>query len=100
VISPDVTEKLCGETISSWAWDTHAMVATSLESLMKLGGKRVFFVSLDSVAGRALENDATEIIKAAGGTILGSVRHPLNTADFSSFLLQAQAANPDIVSPS
>lgn len=42
VISPDVTGKLCGETISSWAWDTHAMVATSLESLMKLGGKRVF----------------------------------------------------------
>jgi branched-chain amino acid transport system substrate-binding protein len=57
----------------------------------------VFFVSLDSAAGRALENDATEIIKAAGGTILGSVKHPLNTADFSSFLLQAQAANPDIV---
>ena len=97
VISPDVTGRLCGETISSWAWDTHAMVATSLESLMKLGGKRVFFVSLDSAAGRALENDATEIIKATGGTILGSVKHPLNTADFSSFLLQAQAANPDIV---
>jgi branched-chain amino acid transport system substrate-binding protein len=97
VISPDVTGKLCGETISSWAWDTHAMVATSLESLMKLGGKRVFFVSLDSAAGRAPENDATEIIKAARGTILGSVKHPLNTVDFSSFLLQAQAANPDIV---
>ena len=97
VISPDVTGKLCGETISSWAWDTHAMVATSLESLMKLSGKRVFFITLDGTAGRALESDATEIIKAAGGTILGSVRHPLNTVDFASFLLQAQAARPDII---
>jgi branched-chain amino acid transport system substrate-binding protein len=97
VVSPDVTGKLCGETISSWAWDTHAMVATSLGSLMRLGGKRVFFVSLDSAVGRLLEGDATQIIQAAGGTVLGSVKHPLNTVDFSSFLLQAQAAHPDII---
>jgi hypothetical protein len=92
-----VTGKLCGETISSWAWDTHAMVATSLGSLMRLAGKRVFFVSLDSAVGRLLEGDATQIIQAAGGTVLGSVKHPLNTVDFSSFLLQAQAAHPDII---
>jgi branched-chain amino acid transport system substrate-binding protein len=97
VVSPDVTGKLCGDTISSWAWDTHAMVATSLEPLMRLGGKRVFFVTLDSTVGRLLEGDATQIVRAAGGTILGSVKHPLNAVDFSSFLLQAQAARPDAI---
>ena len=97
VVSPDVTGKLCGDTISSWAWDTYAMVATSLEPLMRLGGKRVFFVTLDSTVGRLLEGDATQIVRAAGGTILGSVKHPLNSVDFSSFLLQAQAARPDVI---
>jgi branched-chain amino acid transport system substrate-binding protein len=97
VVSPDVTGKLCGDTISSWAWDTYAMVATSLEPLMRLGGKRVFFVTLDSTVGRLLEGDATQIVRAAGGTILGSVKHPLNAVDFSSFLLQAQAARPDVI---
>ena len=97
VVSPDVTGKLCGPTVSSWAWDTHAMVATSLESMMRLGGKRVFFVTLDSGTGRALEEEATRIIVANGGAVLGSVKHPINTADFSSFLLQAQAAQPDVI---
>jgi branched-chain amino acid transport system substrate-binding protein len=97
VISPDVTGKLCAETISSWAWDTHAMVATSIKSLMKSGGKRFFFLTLDAAAGRALEADATKIIEANGGAVIGSVRHPINIADFSSFLLQAQGAKPDVI---
>ncbi|CAO3428089.1 ABC transporter substrate-binding protein [Azospirillum endophyticum] len=97
VVSPDATGKLCGETVSSWAWDTRAMVGTSMKSLLKLGDDSVFFITLDAVAGRDLERDATRIITGAGGRILGSVKHPLNTADFSSFLLQAQAAKPRIV---
>jgi branched-chain amino acid transport system substrate-binding protein len=97
VISPDVTGKLCGETISSWAWDTHAMVATSIKSLMKSGGKRFFFLTLDAAAGRALQVDATKIIEENGGAVIGSVKHPINTADFSSFLLQAQSAKPDVI---
>jgi len=97
VISPDVTGKLCAETISSWAWDTHAMVATSIKSLMKSGGKRFFFLTLVAAAGRALEADATKIIEANGGAVIGSVRHPINIADFSSFLLQAQGAKPDVI---
>ena len=97
VISPDVTGKLCAETISSWAWDTHAMVATSIKSLMKSGGKHFFFLTLDAAAGRALETDATKIIEANGGAVVGSVKHPINTADFSSFLLQAQGAKPDVI---
>jgi branched-chain amino acid transport system substrate-binding protein len=97
VISPDVTGKLCAETISSWAWDTHAMVATSIKSLLKSGGKRFFFLTLDAAAGRALEADATKIIEANGGSVVGSVKHPINTADFSSFLLQAQGAKPDVI---
>jgi branched-chain amino acid transport system substrate-binding protein len=97
VISPDVTGKLCADTISSWAWDTHAMVATSIKSLMKSGGKRFFFLTLDAAAGRALEADAAKIIEANGGAVVGSVKHPINTADFSSFLLQAQGAKPDVI---
>lgn len=97
VISPDVTGKLCGPTISSWAWDTHAMVATSLETVMRSGGKRIFFITTDSAVGRMLEDEATRIIVKAGGSVLGSVKHPLNTPDFSSFLLQAQAAQPDVI---
>jgi branched-chain amino acid transport system substrate-binding protein len=97
VISPDVTGKLCAETILSWAWDTHSMVATSIKSLMKSGGKRFFFLTLDAAAGRALETDATKIIEANGGAVVGSVKHPINTADFSSFLLQAQGAKPDVI---
>jgi len=97
VISPEVTGASCGETISSWAWDTHAMVATSIESLIQSSGKRFFFVTLDSNAGRALESDATKIIEANGGMVLGAVKHPINTPDFSSFLLQAQASKPDVI---
>ena len=97
VISPEVTGASCGETISSWAWDTHAMVATSIDSLIQSGGKRFFFVTLDSNAGRALESDARKIIEANGGLILGTVKHPINTSDFSSFLLQAQASKPDVI---
>ncbi len=69
VISSDVTGKLCGETISSWAWDTHAMVATSMESLMKQGGNKVFFLTLDNAVGQAFERDATRIIMRAGGEV-------------------------------
>ena len=99
VVTPDVTGKLCGETVSSWAWDTHAMVASSMATLMrdKAGKKRVFFVTLDAGVGRLLEGDATKIIEANGGTVVGSIKHPLNNADFSSFLLQAQAAKPDVI---
>ncbi len=97
VVSPDVTGRLCGETVSSWAWETRAMVGTSMKSLLRLGGDSVFFITLDAVAGRDLERDASRIIAAAGGKILGTVRHPLNTPDFSSFLLQAQAAHPKVI---
>ncbi|WP_372394644.1 ABC transporter substrate-binding protein [Azospirillum sp. HJ39] len=97
VVSPDVTGKLCGETVSSWAWDTRAMVGTSMKSLLKMGGDSVFFITLDAVAGRDLERDATRIVTASGGTILGSIKHPLNNADFSSFLLQAQSAKPKVI---
>lgn len=97
VISSDVTGKLCGETISSWAWDTHAMVATSMESLMKQRGNKVFFLTLDNAIGQAFERDATRIIMRAGGEVIGSVRHPFNNADFSSYLLQAQAARPKVL---
>lgn len=73
------------------------MVGTSMKSLLKLGGDSVYFITLDAVAGRDLERDASRIVTASGGRILGSVKHPLNNPDFSAFLLQAQAAKPKVV---
>jgi branched-chain amino acid transport system substrate-binding protein len=64
---------------------------------MKEGAKSWFFVTADYAFGHQLEADATHFIKQAGGTVLGSVRHPTNTADFSSFVLQAQSSKADVV---
>jgi hypothetical protein len=65
--------------------------------VVKGGGDTWFFLTADYAFGQALEKDTSDVIKAEGGKILGSVRHPLNTADFSSFLLQAQASKAKII---
>jgi branched-chain amino acid transport system substrate-binding protein len=62
-----------------------------------LGGDTWFFITVDYAFGHALEQNATEFVKAAGGKVLGSARHPLNNADFSSYLLQAQGSKAKVV---
>jgi branched-chain amino acid transport system substrate-binding protein len=80
-----------------WAYDSHALAVSTGGVLVKTGGDSWFFITVDYAAGQAQEKDASEIIGASGGKVLGHVRFPLNTPDFSSFLLQAQSSKAKIV---
>jgi branched-chain amino acid transport system substrate-binding protein len=93
----DLTGKACSPVGVHWTWDTYAFAASSAKSIVKQGGNSWFFVTADFAFGHAMQRDATRFIEAAGGRVVGGVRHPLNTADFSSFLLQAQSSGAKIV---
>jgi len=80
-----------------WAFDTHALAVGTGGALTKAGGDSWFFLTADYAFGYALEKDTSEIVAASGGKVLGSVRVPLNSSDFSSFLLQAQSSKAKIV---
>jgi branched-chain amino acid transport system substrate-binding protein len=87
-----LTGKACGSNSIHWIYDTYGQTKTIVSALTKQGGDSWFFITVDYAFGLAIEQDATGFIKAAGGKVLGSVRHPLNNQDFSSYLLQAQAS--------
>lgn len=95
--SSDITGKYCTPTSIQWTYDTYASSNATAKAVVQRGGKTWFFITADYSFGHALERDASKAVIAAGGKVLGAVRHPFNTADMSSFLLQAQAAKPDIV---
>jgi len=80
-----------------WAHDTRALAVGTGGALVKAGGDSWFFLTADYAFGYALEKDTSEIVAANGGKVLGSVRVPLNSSDFSSFLLQAQSSKAKIV---
>ena len=80
-----------------WAYDTHALAIGTGGALTEAGGDSWFFLTADYAFGYALEEDTSAIVKSKGGKVLGSVRHPLNTSDFSSFLLQAQSSKAKII---
>jgi branched-chain amino acid transport system substrate-binding protein len=80
-----------------WAFDTHALAVGTGGALVKAGGDSWFFLTADYAFGYALEKDTSEIVTANGGKVLGSVRIPLNSSDFSSFLLQAQSSKAKII---
>src|SRR3954462_9839872 len=80
-----------------WAYDTHALAVGTGGALVKAGGDSWFFLTADYAFGYALEKDTSEIVTANGGKVLGSVRVPLNSSDFSSFLLQAQSSKAKII---
>ena len=95
--SADFTGKACAPNNSvHWVYDTYEMGSAIGQALPQLG-KTWFFVTADYVFGRALQDGATAFIEKNGGKVLGSVRHPLGTSDFSSFMLQAQASKADVV---
>jgi branched-chain amino acid transport system substrate-binding protein len=95
--SSDLTGKACSPTGVHWTYDTYALAHGTGGALVKQGGDTWFFLTADYAFGHALENDTTAVVKAAGGKVLGSVNVPLNNADFSSFLLQAQASKAKII---
>jgi branched-chain amino acid transport system substrate-binding protein len=85
-----LTGKGCGQTTVHFIYDTYGQTKTIVNALAKQGGDTWFFITVDYAFGLAVESDATDFIKATGGKVLGSVRHPLNTQDFSSYVLQAE----------
>jgi branched-chain amino acid transport system substrate-binding protein len=87
----DLTGKACNETSTQWSYDTYALSNVVAREVVRRGGKDWFFITADYAFGHALERDATRFITAAGGKVLGSIKTPLNSPDFSSFLLQAKA---------
>ncbi len=95
------TSRLTGDACQPygfhWAYDTHALAFGTGGSLVEAGGDSWFFMTADYAFGYALEKDTSDFVKAKGGKVLGSVRIPLNTADFSSFLLQAQSSKAKII---
>src|SRR6201999_3340182 len=92
-----LTNKACAATGVHWTYDTYALAKGTGGALVKEGGDSWFFVTADYAFGHALERDTTALVKAAGGKVLGSVNVPLNTADFSSFLLQAQGSKAKVI---
>jgi len=92
-----ITGAACSPYGFHWAFDTHALAVGTGGALTKAGGDSWFFLTADYAFGYALEKDTSEIVTASGGKVLGSVRVPLNSSDFSSFLLQAQSSKAKIV---
>ena len=95
--SSDITGKSCSPYTAHWTYDTYSNAHTVGSAIVKNGGDSWFFLTADYVFGHSIERDTGDVVRAAGGKVLGSVKHPLNTADFSSFLLQAQSSKAKIV---
>jgi branched-chain amino acid transport system substrate-binding protein len=93
----DLTNAQCSPNTVHWTYDTYMLAHTTGQALVKAGGDTWFFLTADYAFGAALERDTTAVILANGGKVVGGVKHPLNTADFSSFLLQAQASKAKII---
>ena len=95
--SSRLTNEECTPYTVHYAYDTVALARGTGGTIVKQGGKNWYFMTADYAFGHSLEKDTAEVVKAAGGKVLGSVKHPLGASDFSSFLLQAQAAKPQIL---
>ncbi|HXQ52026.1 MAG TPA: ABC transporter substrate-binding protein [Stellaceae bacterium] len=95
--SSDLTGKACSPTGVHWTYDTYALAHGTGAAMVKQGGDTWFFITADYAFGHALQRDTAEVVTKAGGKVLGSVDVPLNNADFSSFLLQAQQSKAKII---
>ncbi len=95
--SSDLTGKSCSPHGIHWTFDTYALAAGTGKALVKQGLDTWFFITADYAFGHALERDTAAFVEAGGGKVLGAVRHPLSTPDFSSFLLQAQGSKAKVI---
>jgi branched-chain amino acid transport system substrate-binding protein len=95
--SSDLTGPKCSPDTIHWTYDTWMLANGTGKALVKTGGDTWFFLTADYAFGHALERDTTAVVLANGGKVLGAVAHPLNTSDFSSYLLQAQASKAKII---
>lgn len=95
--SARLTNEACSPYTVHYAYDTVALAKVAGNALVKGGAKNWYFLTADYAFGHSLEADASTVVKANGGAVAGSVRHPLNASDFSSFLLQAQTSKADVL---
>ena len=95
--SSDLTGKACSPNTVHWTYDTWMLAHGTGSAVVKNGGDSWFFLTADYAFGQALERDTSEVVKASGGKVLGSVKVPMGTSDYSSFLLQAQASKAKII---
>jgi branched-chain amino acid transport system substrate-binding protein len=95
--SADLTGKACTLNTISISYDTYMLANGTGKAMTKAGGDSWFFLTADYAFGAALERDTTAVVQANGGKVVGGVKHPLNTSDFSSFLLQAQASKAKVI---
>jgi branched-chain amino acid transport system substrate-binding protein len=92
-----ITNEECNHVTAHWTYNTYALGKGSAAAITKRGGDTWYFVTADYVFGHSLEKDATAFVQASGGKVLGSIRHPFPTDDYSSFLLKAQASGAKVV---
>jgi branched-chain amino acid transport system substrate-binding protein len=95
--SSDITGPRCSPYAAHWNYDTYALAHVTGSAIVKSGGQNWFFLGADYAFGHALERDTAAVVEQSGGKVLGAVYHPINTSDFSSFLLQAQASKAQII---
>jgi len=93
----DLTNAQCSPNTVHWTYDTYMLAHTTGQALVKAGGDSWFFLTADYAFGHALERDTTAVVLANGGKVVGGAKHPLNTSDFSSFLLQAQSSGAKVI---
>jgi branched-chain amino acid transport system substrate-binding protein len=93
----DLTGPKCNANTIHWSYDTWMLANGTGKAMVKTGGDTWFFLTADYAFGHALERDTGDVVEKNGGKVLGKVRHPLNTSDFSSFLLQAQSSKAKVV---
>lgn len=95
--STRITNEDCNDVTVHWTYDTYAVANGTAKAVVKQGGKKWFFLTADYAFGHSLEKDAGDVVKANGGEVVGSVRHPFPGSDFSSFLLKAQSSGAQII---
>ena len=93
----EFTSKTCSPTSTHWADDTHALSSGTAAQITKGGGKTWFFITVDMAFGQALEREATAVVRANGGSVIGAARYPIGTSDFASLLLQAQSSGAQVI---
>jgi len=93
----ELTNEACSPTTIHWTYDTYALAVGTGRAMVQQGGDSWFFITADYAFGHQLEEDTSNVVKEEGGQVLGSVRHPLSTADFSSYLLQAQGSGAKVI---
>jgi branched-chain amino acid transport system substrate-binding protein len=93
----ELTGKACSPNAAHWVYDTYSLAKSAAAAVVKQGGKSWFFITADYTFGHSLEANAADFVKSLGGTVVGSVRHPTGSADFSSFILQAQSSGAKVI---